>query len=117
MSRFGTLVAAVLLGAAASAAGAQPLLDPPYGDPEAGREFALQTCALCHRVDPAQVVPPRFTIAPSFRDIANTRAMTPRALRVYLYSPHPRMPHLLLTPHEADNVIAYIMSQRTRDRR
>jgi mono/diheme cytochrome c family protein len=114
MSRLTAAIGALILTAGVSAAHAQPQLDPAYGDPETGREFALQTCALCHLVERGQLPPRRMMIAPAFRDIANTRAMTPRALRVFLFSPHARMPNLLLTRNEADDVIAYIMTLRTR---
>ena len=43
------------------------------GDPAAGRAFALQVCTPCHVVARDQVSPSRFSIAPSFADIANTR--------------------------------------------
>jgi hypothetical protein len=54
-------------------------------------------------------------MAPNFTDLATTLGMTDRALRVWLRSSHPTMPNIVLTDNERDDVIAYIMSLRTRD--
>lgn len=80
------------------------------GDAAKGRRFALQACTPCHLVAPDQLSPPRFTLAPSFAAIANTRAMTKSALAAFLYSPHPSMPNIMLSRDEAADVIAYILS-------
>lgn len=82
------------------------------GDPRAGRAFALQECTLCHVVSPSQISPPRITRAPSFRDIARMTSTTSTSLQVFLTTPHPTMPNLMLTPRETANVIAYILSLR-----
>lgn len=107
---------AVLLGllvlAAASAAKAQLAL--PMGDPQAGRDFALQACSVCHVVAPEQRVPPRIARAVSFRTIANTEGMNGMKLQALLGHPHPIMPNLILTPEETADVIAYILSLRGR---
>jgi len=80
------------------------------GNPRAGRAFALQVCALCHVVAPGQLTPPRLTTAPSFRSVANMPSTTALSLQVFLVSPHPSMPNLVLTDSEAADVIAYILS-------
>jgi cytochrome c len=87
--------------------------DVPMGDPEAGLALARQTCAACHLVERGQAPPAEKRTAPAFMAIANTRAMTARALRVFLFTPHPTMPNLILSPREADDVSAYILSLRT----
>jgi hypothetical protein len=40
--------------------------------------------------------------------------MTPRALVVWMSTSHPNMPDLIIPPDDMDNVIAYIMSLRTK---
>ncbi len=52
--------------------------------------------------------------APSFQSVADTTGMSARALVVWLQTSHPTMPDLILKPDEMDNVVAYIMSLRTR---
>jgi mono/diheme cytochrome c family protein len=84
------------------------------GNPTSGQRFALQTCTPCHVVTPDQLSPPRFAIGPDFPTIANTSGMTETALHLFLTHPHPRMPNLMLSPQEQDNVVAYILSLRTR---
>ena len=84
------------------------------GDPAAGRAFALETCTPCHVVSPDQLSPRRLASAPSFEAIANARGMTATALRAFLMTPHPTMPNLILSPQEAGDVIAYIVSLRDR---
>ncbi|MGE5201073.1 MAG: cytochrome c [Acidobacteriota bacterium] len=95
--------------AAASAQGSAIL-----GNPRAGRAFALQVCALCHVVAPGQLTPPRLATAPSFRSIANLPSTTSLSLQVFLVSPHPSMPNLVLSAEESANVIAYILSLKRR---
>ena len=82
------------------------------GDPRIGRSFALDNCRPCHVVAADQGSPVRFANAPDFRSIANRPQTTPFGLNISLTNPHPTMPTLQLTPEEASNVIAYIMSLR-----
>lgn len=102
----------LLLTAGAFAAGAQQ--DATGGNPRAGRVFALQTCTPCHVVSSRQSAPRRFADAPDFQAIANTKGTTAMSLQVFLFAPHPTMPNLILSPDEASNVIAYILSLRDR---
>jgi len=101
-------LAAVLAALPLADAGAET--SAMMGNPRAGRAFALQACALCHVVAPGQLTPPRLTTAPSFRAIANLPSTTALSLQVFLLSPHPTMPNLVLTDSEAADVIAYILS-------
>jgi mono/diheme cytochrome c family protein len=80
------------------------------GDSRIGRNFALDNCRPCHVVAADQASPVRFANAPDFRSIANQPKTTPLGLNIWLTNPHPTMPTLRLTPEEASNVIAYIMS-------
>ena len=63
-------------------------------------------------VEPEERSPRIIVIGPAFRDIANTPGMTAMALKVFLTSSHPKMPNLILTPEEAADVTAYILSLR-----
>ena len=79
------------------------------GDPMAGRKLAENVCSACHAIAPGQI--PKTDIdAPAFSDLANTPRVTALSLRVFLQSPHERMPDLHLDPNETDDVIAYILS-------
>lgn len=82
------------------------------GDAQAGHDFAIDNCRPCHVVAADTRSALRFSNAPDFRTIANIRTTTPFSLTVWLTNPHPTMPTLVLTPQEADNVIAYILSLR-----
>ena len=83
-------------------------------DVAAGHAFARNACQPCHAVEAEQRTPRRIVIGPAFRDVANTSGMTATAIRVFLRTSHPKMPNLILTPEETDDVIAYILSLRVR---
>ncbi|HYM01906.1 MAG TPA: hypothetical protein VET85_03105 [Stellaceae bacterium] len=91
---------------------AGPVESAVSGDPGIGRSFALDNCRPCHVVSPDQRSPVRFANAPDFRSVANQPKTTRFSLNIWLTNPHPTMPTLRLTPDEASNVIAYIMSLR-----
>lgn len=79
------------------------------GDPTAGQKLAHDVCAACHVVEPG--LEPRSEIdAPAFPDLARQPGTTALSLRVFLQTPHERMPDLRLSPDETDNVIAHILS-------
>ena len=100
-----TALAAALLATAAVARAED-------GDAAAGHAFARNACQPCHAVEAEQRKPRMVVIGPAFRDVANTSGMTATAIRVFLRTSHPKMPNLILTPEEADDVIAYILSLR-----
>jgi cytochrome c2 len=83
---------------------------PTPGDPQAGRNYALQNCTRCHMVWPRQSPP--VQIGPSFQAVADMRSTTEISLHVFLSTPHPKMPNLIVPPKDADDVIAYILSLR-----
>jgi mono/diheme cytochrome c family protein len=82
------------------------------GDIKAGRQLAVTTCAACHRVTAERDAPRPVAGAPDFAAIANTPAITPTSVFVFLHTPHPNMPNLILTDTESGDVIAYIFSLR-----
>lgn len=91
--------------ACASRAGAQDL----PGDPMAGRELARNLCAECHVVEPGQGDVPGVG-APPFPGLASDTAVTEMSLRFLLQRPHDRMPDLLLTKDQTDDVISHILT-------
>jgi mono/diheme cytochrome c family protein len=52
---------------------------------------------------------PGLLNAPAFQDVANDPAVTRAALRAFLSTSHADMPNVILSPAEADDIIAYIM--------
>lgn len=108
-----TIVATVLLLAAAiavpGAADAQHL----KGDPAQGRAFAQFWCAGCHKIDAAGARVPG-SIAPDFTAVANRRSTTTARLVRFLYSQHKVMPLFEIELDDANHVASYIMSLRRR---
>lgn len=104
--RLMSLAVSLLLVPAAALAQSLP------GDAEAGRVLALKSCSSCHVVAPRQV-PPGTDAVPTFAAIARDPAVTETGLRVFLQTPHARMPDLILSRVEIDDVISYILSLRT----
>jgi mono/diheme cytochrome c family protein len=81
-------------------------------DPEAGRAFAVKACARCHVVGPG--VGSGTDGAPTFETVANTKDQSETKLTAFLSRPHGRMPDFVLTRREIENVIAYIMTLKTK---
>ncbi|MBE9552078.1 MAG: cytochrome c [Proteobacteria bacterium] len=104
-----TILAGGLLGLAGIAtAGAQDL----PGDPVLGRDLALKDCVECHEIEPGER-DANLPDPPSFQNLADTPAMTPLALRVFLTTPHNDMPNLILADAEVDDLIAWIHSLKS----
>jgi mono/diheme cytochrome c family protein len=78
------------------------------GDIGEGRRLAQADCAQCHAVDKNAYS--SNSAAPTFDDIANIPGMTGRALIVALRTSHRSMPNLVVKDHDADNLVAYILS-------
>jgi len=79
------------------------------GDPVAGRAYAEKVCARCHAVARGDTYSPNPD-ATSFQTVANTPGMSVIALSVWLQTPHPTMPNLILKSDDLHNVITYIAS-------
>ena len=79
------------------------------GDPVSGRAYAEEACARCHAVAPDDVHSPKVD-ATSFETVANTPGMSVIALSVWLQTPHPTMPNLVIKSEDLHDVIAYIVS-------
>lgn len=81
------------------------------GDVAAGRSIALRSCVSCHALDERRPQP-GMDGAPSFDSLARDPAVTEISLRAFLQTPHSRMPDLILSNREIDDVISYIFSLR-----
>ena len=101
---------------------AEPLPEP--GDPDRGREIAVAVCSECHvsptgadeseREEPGTLPFPEGVPLP-FEDIANTTGVTEPALLAWLFTTHPTMPSIVVTPQEALDIVAYILSLREQE--
>jgi mono/diheme cytochrome c family protein len=93
----------------ASGAHAQEL-----GNAKEGAAFAQAACSECHAVEEKQDRSPHPK-APSFRRVAATPGMTSMALHAWFLSAHPTMPDLLLGHDDQDNLVAYILSLKSKE--
>ena len=80
----------------------------PLGDVEKGRAIAGQICAECHAIHPGEKSP--RVESPTFEKIASTPGMTELAIKVWLQTPHPTMPNLMLPVNDREDVAAFITS-------
>lgn len=100
MSRTGMICAALALAAATAASA---------GEIAPGRDFAERWCTGCHIVGPGIR---GGTVGPGFEEIAGKPGRTAESLSNWMVAPHPPMPNLDVTPEEASDVAAYILSLR-----
>jgi mono/diheme cytochrome c family protein len=77
------------------------------GNPALGLRYAQQSCASCHAVAAGQSLSPNPS-APAFDTVANTPGMTGIALNVWLHTPHPSMPNLIVDSDRIDDLSAYL---------
>jgi mono/diheme cytochrome c family protein len=71
------------------------------GNPAAGERLAAANCAQCHGADP---------VAPTLAAIAAMPATTEASLSAFLHTPHAKMPSLIFSGAELNDLIAYILS-------
>jgi mono/diheme cytochrome c family protein len=91
------------------------LAQPLSGDAGSGRQIVTAQCSSCHRVEPMRLSE-RAGVAeadkdgpPSFQSIADLPSTTGLALNVFLHSNHRKMPNLVLSSADSNDVIAYIL--------
>lgn len=84
-------------------------LPPASGDANQGHMVAEQVCAQCHAVEPGQTHSPNRA-APAFPEFAASPGVTATAIRVWLQTPHPTMPNIMLDNKEKDDIVAYLLS-------
>jgi cytochrome c2 len=81
------------------------------GNKEKGYDYAQKFCSECHGVEADD----RLLLGdvPTFKEVADSEGMSPRALSVWLQTSHPNMPDFIIKPDDMDDVIAYIMSLKS----
>jgi mono/diheme cytochrome c family protein len=103
-----TILGLLLLGLAALPVQAQRL-----GDVQNGATLARSWCANCHVVGRGPGPSPTTgDAAPTFASIAAMPSTTALSLRVFLQTPHQRMPDFMISRNDTDDLIAYILSLR-----
>jgi len=99
--------------AAALLIASTPVLADEAGDPNRGHAYARAHCAECHGVETTRDDFSPNVDAPDFAVVANTPGMTERAVGVWLQTPHPSMPNLMIAADDRGDLAAYIMSLKT----
>jgi cytochrome c len=98
---------AVLLFVRLHDAGGAPLQSDSLS---AGYRLAEAWCKDCHAIEAntagARGSPPDFTA------IANRPSTTALSLKVFFQTSHQRMPNIIITPEQADDLSTYILSLR-----
>jgi mono/diheme cytochrome c family protein len=101
-----SVLATILLSVWSHRADAQKV-----GDVATGRRLSDTWCSSCHLVGPGSERGVSNG-APTFVAIAQQNSTTVLSLRVFLQTPHARMPDLHLSRDEIDDLAAYILSLR-----
>jgi mono/diheme cytochrome c family protein len=83
-------------------------------DPGRGRELSERLCSTCHIVDASPGNIAKSDVS-SFFSIANRPEQSQERLAGAIIFPHPAMPNVSFTNSELRDVIAYIISLRTKD--
>jgi mono/diheme cytochrome c family protein len=85
--------------------------DPAWAaDAANGERLARRWCSSCHVVAPD--LPMTTTEAPPFSEIARRPGFSPSLIAFFLLDPHPKMPDMGLSRRAADDLAAYIATQR-----
>ena len=82
----------------------------PADSISAGHRLAEAWCRDCHAIE-ANTAGTRGG-PPDFAAIANRPSTTALALKVFFKTSHRRMPNLIITPEQADDLSSYILSLR-----
>ena len=98
---------AVLLFVRLHDAGGAPLQSDSIS---AGYRLAEAWCRDCHAIE-ANATGTRGG-PPAFAAIANRTSTTALSLKVFFKTSHRRMPNLIITPEQADDLSSYILSLR-----
>ena len=79
----------------------------------AGRDLGLKWCSECHLVARDQPNAPSDA-APSWYAIADNPSTTEAGLQAFFATPHKQMPNIMLSRQETDEIIAYILSLKSK---
>jgi len=82
------------------------------GDINMGQQLAQRWCSDCHAVGLENAE--AHGSVPSFVSIAEMPSTTSISLHAFLQTSHERMPNLQLTQTEIDDVVAYILSLKSK---
>jgi cytochrome c len=93
--------------------GAETFATEP-GDAAAGRRLAQRWCSECHQMDGKPGRVDSHIEAPNFVEIAKEPSITPLSLRVFFQSSHQNMPDFHISPSQADDLTAYVLSLKHR---
>jgi mono/diheme cytochrome c family protein len=96
---------AVLLFVRLHNAGGAPL---PSESISAGHGLAEAWCKNCHAIE--AVTAGARGRGPDFVAIANRASTTALSLKVFMKTSHHRMPNLIISPEQADDLASYILS-------
>lgn len=102
------LLSAFALATSAAVAAAQDV----RGNARNGRHLAEHWCGSCHRMSTADA-PGRRDVA-TFAEVARLPSTTALSLRAFLYSSHADMPNIQLSSGDADDLIAFILSLKSK---
>ncbi len=78
----------------------------PSDSASAGHRLAEAWCQNCHAIEAAGA----RGRGPDFVAIANRASTTALSLKVFMKTSHHRMPNLIITPAQADDLTNYILS-------
>jgi len=109
MSSAHPILSAVLVVAMSTAMAAA---QEPRGDIASGRRLAEHWCGSCHFMNAGGA--PAGSNAPSLAQVAQLPSTTALALRVFLRTSHGGMPNIELTPADTDDLLAFILSLKTK---
>ncbi len=98
-----------ILAGSILAFGIAPATAQELGNTAKGLDYAKRVCAECHGVEKFDELSPNPD-APTFKNVADTPGMTGTALVVWLQSPHPSMPHIVVPDDVRNDLIEYILS-------
>ena len=99
-----TVAVGALLGA--------PVCAQEIGNANRGWKLAVRTCSGCHWV--RNEGKSGSLRAPTFSAIANVKGMSAMALNVALLTSHRSMPNIVLDAQERADVIAFILTLKTK---
>jgi cytochrome c len=80
----------------------------PSDSASAGHRLAEAWCKSCHVIDATTVG--THGGPPDFADIANRASTTALSLKVFMKTSHQRMPNIIISPGQADDLANYILS-------
>jgi mono/diheme cytochrome c family protein len=112
--RCACLAMSAMFGACALFSVVGPAHSADEGDVRKGHEFAKSICARCHAIEAGQKLSPVKAATP-FEVFVNTPGVNRLALLVFLHTPHPTIPNLIVAGEDADDVIAYMLSLKKAD--